>query len=73
MSLILDLLSIANAIHDKKARELVRAAALRLARLDWDAEAPAASPQRRAPVILPITPSPAGRAGGAHSRSNGHP
>jgi hypothetical protein len=70
---IITILSLADDVSDPEARRLLKRAALRLARLDWDAEAPAASPERRRPVILPITPSPAGRAGGAHSRRKGRP
>jgi hypothetical protein len=55
-----------------RARRLVKRAALRLAKGQWAAQAPVPSPERRAPVILPIGPSPAGRASGPHSRTNGH-
>jgi hypothetical protein len=72
MSLILDLLAIANDIHDKKARELVRAAALRLGQLQWHAEAPTPAYRRRGPVIQPMPPSPAGRTGGTSTNGNRH-
>jgi hypothetical protein len=70
MNLIITILSVANEVHDRRARKLLRAAALRLAEAQWRAESP--SPQRRCdePTLLPLrTP---GRATRAHSNGNGH-
>jgi len=58
-----------------RARRLVRRAALALAREQWRAEAEEGRQvlalDAPRPAVVPITPSPAGRAGGPHSRGNG--
>jgi hypothetical protein len=68
---ILNLLCLALDVRDPIARRLVRKAALRLGRLQWHAEAPGPSPQRRAPspTIIPISPADGAQSRGGRPKS----